>query len=239
MEDQITSRLMGMMAVEKGLISEKQLRALLNAVEIENRPMMEVALEREFLTSAQVDKLRRLVQRDVREIQPTTYTKKKLALLAVESQVCTKAQVKECLVEQREFASLGAHFALGQLLMSKGYVKPNQVTRILAQQGKRFLQCTDFCDGCDTVRNYSDENFYRCPKCGSDLEPAELVPISRTSIEEKVELMRGKDESGIKPLEKRAPRREIKIDLSTVELDAADSDFDMDSDLGDLDVLKL
>ncbi len=236
MDDNITSRLMGMMAVEQGLITEKQLRALLNGADFEGRPMMDIAVENEYLTEAQVEKLRRLTNRDASTIEPAIYSKKKFGLLALKAEDATKSQIQDALREQEEFASFGAHFPLGQLLMSKGLLTPEQVTNLLAKQGKRYLQCTDFCDGSDTVRDFSEEKFYRCPKCGSDLELSDIVSVSRTKIEEQVDDLKAKADTGPqKPVPK---RKKIKIDLSSVVFDDEDDD-ELDMDVGDLDVLEL
>jgi hypothetical protein len=193
MDDDVTARIIGMMAVEKRLMTEKQLRECLNTFEFFNEgPLIELFVSKNFLTSRQIARLRQIVERG--DIEPESdpsadWLRERFGEIAATRYGVDSEEILSCLGEQKNLAETGFRCPLGQLLMSRGVLGPSQVTEILALQGRRILRCAE-CDARFTVVDFDPAKFYECRKCPkADLVETEIVPISREKIERRLRLI--------------------------------------------------
>lgn len=186
----VNARLLGMMAVEKRLITEKQLTECLNLHEFfDQRPLAELLLEKGYLTSRQLAKLKSILEREVKgeaHQAAQTASKDRFGILAIRSRLVRPDQLDESLREQKELAGRGFRIPIGQILMSKGYLTPEQVWRILQVQGKNYMKC-ESCGAAYTVFQFDPDEFYRCKKCDALLEEAPPAPIPREAIERRLQ----------------------------------------------------
>lgn len=250
---------MGMMAVEKGLIGEKDLTKSLNISEFsEGKTLKDVMMEMGLLSKFQAEKLERILERQSNPESarlPIKPTKLKLGELAVERGMLSQAQVDEAIAEQKEFAGSGLSIPIGQILMSKGQLTTTDVGQLIERQGRRRLEC-HACKAAFNITGYDEDNFYRCMRCNDDLLPCEIESIDRAKLEKKLATIRAakqpKPVAAVKmpakptpgagpakgaPAAKAAPGKpgpKKKDPFSDGEVDD-----DSDDDLGDLMILEL
>ena len=145
MELRVKDRLMGMMAVEKGLINEKDLTKSLNISEFsEGKSLKDVMMEMGLLSKFQADKLERILERQSNPESarlPIKPSKLKLGELAVERGLLNQGQVDAAVAEQKELLASGLNIPIGQILMSKGQISPADVAQLIERQGRRRLEC--------------------------------------------------------------------------------------------------
>lgn len=182
----INERLIAMMAVEKRLISEKQLTECLNIHEFfDPRPLLEILVDKGYIKARQVEKLQSLMDRgisgDVGDEQETEDSP--FGVLSLRCHMVLPEQLEKAIAEQRDLKALKVRIPIGQILMSQGYVTSDQVRRILVMQGKNYLRCKEGCGRGFTVVGFRADEFYKCQKCGGDLEEDDPTPIDRAVIE--------------------------------------------------------
>ncbi|RME84657.1 MAG: hypothetical protein D6785_05305, partial [Planctomycetota bacterium] len=85
----------------------------------------------------------------------------------------TKAQVLECIQEQKQLQQKGLYVRLGELMLERGLLTLPQVEKVLEYQKKTILTCTG-CKAQYNVSNYSPGTKVKCRKCATVL----VVPQS-------------------------------------------------------------
>jgi ribosomal protein L37AE/L43A/predicted Ser/Thr protein kinase len=94
-----------------------------------------------------------------------------LGKLFVASGYATPAQVDDCLGEQKREREAGEPVKrLGELLVERGYSTSQQVMRVLAYQQKRIYECPS-CSARYNVASPKAGTVYRCKKCQQELKP--------------------------------------------------------------------
>ena len=93
----------------------------------------------------------------------------RLGRLAVERGLVTAAQVAAC-SEMIQSLPDGSRPRLGEVLVQKGILKPEQIRALLAEQAKAILVCSQ-CRARFNVRAYDPAKTYRCNKCEGALSP--------------------------------------------------------------------
>jgi len=139
---------LGTILVEKGYLSEREKRAILQ-VQKENLQ------RREAGTNAK------------RQERIFGYLVMRLGY-------CTEQQVYECVREQARLMRLNLFFRLGEVFVSKQYLSFEQVEEILALQGKFIVTCP----GCKTKFNvvrYQAGSKVKCPECGTIIEVPDVL----------------------------------------------------------------
>jgi hypothetical protein len=165
--------LIGQIALERGWLTQEQLRQCLDLQAGQPNPKSVGALlvELRFLTEAQITQLcdeqkRRLAE----EMATAPASKDELAFgrLLVKGGHATEAQVNEALRAQQDLAERNVRKRLGELLVETGRVTPDVVRGVLKQQGKALMSCT-FCGRhMNVVLAIADRA--ACTKCGMPLE---------------------------------------------------------------------
>lgn len=237
MEQHLRDRLMGMMAVEKGLIKEKDLTKCLNIAEFsEGKTMKQVMVEQGILTQYKADKLERILERQSNPESarlPQEPSTEKFGVLCVEKGVCDQGAIDGALAEQKEFASHGMNIPLGQILMSQGQMTSEDVTLIIERQGRRRLECDNAdCKKAFNVQGYDEDKFYTCPKCDADLIPCAIEGMERGKLQEKLESLRAKK----KAQEEAAAKKKAAAAAAAKKKAAAPSADDDDDDPFDIDI---
>lgn len=147
-----------------------------------SRRIGDILLERGYLTQEQLRtilevrrKKVRKVQRDPLELQETD---RRFGELALAERLVGLDDLEEAILEQQRLLGIGLHFRIGEILVARSKMKPADVLRILRAQGKRIL----ICPACDThynVREFREGRAYSCARCRAALfEPKFLDTVA-------------------------------------------------------------
>ncbi len=192
--ERIEERLMGMKAVEKRFITEKQLIQCMNIVENfeTDKTLEEKLIEKGYLTRAQIARLKKSMLSDIDlDSKPRTNTTKKKMFgnIALEQNMIDEDQLIDALEEQEIYMERGVRVQMGQILLKKQYLTRAQLERILSNQSKKTLACPK-CKATKIVHNYNDSKFYQCENiigdtvCGFDLvvakQPKKAAPVRKS-----------------------------------------------------------
>jgi ribosomal protein L37AE/L43A/polyhydroxyalkanoate synthesis regulator phasin len=165
-------RLLGMRAVEKRFITEKQLTKCLNLIEFNNpaKALSDMLLEEGLLTAAQLKRLREDMLKETSSVDEgsSSNAKKMFGEIALEQNMVTRDQLDETLAEQDKYMQRGLRVQIGQILYKKGYLTLPQVSRIVEGQSKKSLYCKN-CQITTVIHNYEPSRIYQCEKCTWDL----------------------------------------------------------------------
>ncbi|GEM_PF-1298752 len=139
--------LIGRLAVERGFLKKEELDLV---VEEQGRrgaamPLGELLLELGMLTRLQLDELVEAQKKTL--AAPSPYTKDKpygadlLGKHAIAAGLITQAQLNECIRLQGLAQKRGRPQRLGEVLVERKYLTPEQVKKLMGAQGKRLLRC--------------------------------------------------------------------------------------------------
>jgi hypothetical protein len=147
--DSVTSRLLGAIMIEKGFMTQAQLRKVM-------------ILQKQAMSTPAKDEIER--QADV-----------SFGYIAVQCQMVTSEQVYECVHEQVTLARKGLYFRLGEMFITKQYMSPEQVGRVLDLQQDYMMVC----DNCGTRYNalrYGPGEVVICTNCGMKVQMPHRLP---------------------------------------------------------------
>jgi ribosomal protein L37AE/L43A len=188
----VEERLLGMMAVEKGFISEKQLRKCLNIVEFSDGSTLEsIFLRENYLSQAQLKELQKQLNfsselEDKQPPQQQNRPQKTFGEIALEQYMIDHTQLDNALAEQAKYDERGLRIQLGQILQSLGYLTTAQVGRILQTQLKKLLYCKH-CKSTKAIFDYHPGKIYQCDKCKLDLIEAKIQEKPKPKVKPKPE----------------------------------------------------
>ncbi|NUM35295.1 MAG: hypothetical protein HUU50_12165 [Candidatus Brocadiae bacterium] len=167
----VEDRLLGMMAVEKRFISEKQLTECLNTIEFTHpdKTLESVFLDKEYLTKPQIERLRQQLQASI-EIQTKQKerTQKIFGEIALEQNMIDQSQLEKGLAHQEKYLERGLKVQIGQVLSKLSFLTVAQVGRLLESQLKKVLYCKH-CKISKIVYDYNSSQIHQCEKCKLDL----------------------------------------------------------------------
>ncbi|MBV8880568.1 MAG: serine/threonine protein kinase, partial [Planctomycetaceae bacterium] len=86
--------------------------------------------------------------------------------LLIQRGLASDTQILDAYAVKTRLATQNVHRYLGEILVERQVISPEQVTELLAQQGKRVVDC----DGCGYRFNAVHGQGYECPECGLRLE---------------------------------------------------------------------
>ncbi len=144
-----TSRLLGAILIEKGFLSQEQLRKVM-------------VLQKQTMSVPAKDEAER--QADV-----------SFGFIAIQSGVVSSEQVYECVQEQVQLARRGLYFRLGEVFVTKRYMTPEQVRRVLDLQQDYLIVC----ERCGTRYNalrYEPGQRLPCTHCGTIVQMPRRLP---------------------------------------------------------------
>ena len=205
----VEERLLGMMAVEKRFISEKQLTECLNILEFfdTGKSLEAILLSKEYLTQPQIERLRQQLHASTEvNVERKNKQQKRFGDVAVEQNMIDSDQLQQGLDEQEVYMQRGVRVQIGQIIHKKGFLTLAQVKRVLESQLKKLLYCKN-CKSTCVIHSYDSGQIYQCENCKWDLIEAKVKKVVKQ----------------VKPVE---------------EHDEDDED-DVDDGIGKLDILEL
>jgi predicted RNA-binding Zn-ribbon protein involved in translation (DUF1610 family) len=169
--------LLGRIAVEKGLVSEAQLKECVRdqmaAPPGTEKPLGVVLLAHGLIGQKQLEELlgeQNLRIRSLDAFQKQQRVEYLFGQLLVKLNKATQIQVNKCLEAQQRMAEKGVSPVprIGEVLVEHGYITRETVAEILRMQNKELL----FCTGCGRQLNIVDlegGKTYRCRECGGTM----------------------------------------------------------------------
>ena len=139
----------------------------------------EIMLRQGILTREQIAKILAVQQANRRredEITRLAVEDVLFGQIALKHKWINVEQLHACLREQAMLESQGKGSRLGQILVTKGYLKPEQVRTLLNKQFKEILLC-EMCHTPYNVINYNAAFEYRCRKCKGLLTPPATLEL--------------------------------------------------------------
>ncbi|MBI3272778.1 MAG: hypothetical protein HYZ53_27575 [Planctomycetes bacterium] len=124
----------------------------------------------------------------------------KFGHLAVEMELCEKAQVEECLKYQATLEKQGKVTSIDRVMLKKGYVTLEQIAEVEKKQGRRIIFCSK-CSAKLNVAIFGAGTKIRCPKCDASLVvPAgtKFEVVSKSANDEEEQEDRKKDTIRVK-----------------------------------------
>ena len=178
------SLLLGRIAVERGFINRDQLQECIldqgkdTAAGRPPRSLGILLVEKGFLTDTKLISL--LEEQKARFQQPNAAVPVRqedvlFGKLIAQGGLASPQQINECLRMQAESEERGEPaLRLGELLIQKGYVTKESITRLLAMQQKTILACAR-CNTRYNVANYQEGKEYRCKRCNGPIAPPKTL----------------------------------------------------------------
>lgn len=191
--------LLGRIAVEKGLITEDQLKQCIRAQAAESaegadpdqtvrpgkavRPLGVVMMSKGLIREKDLVELLEEQNRRLHALNAYQKMQKVEYLfgqLLVKHNHATQLQIIKCLEKQQQMAEKGVQPIprLGELLVEHGYVDKNTVAEVLKLQNKDLL----FCTGCGrqfNVVGIKEGMTYKCKACGGVMIRRDLLESLR------------------------------------------------------------
>ena len=182
--------LFGRIAVLNGFLTMDQLKeclALQGTASSSNRPRIgEILLSRGYLNKQQLtdilDIRKKKLRMMLRDSNDLVRTEKVFGQMALRRELVSLSNLEAALLEQRRLARMNLCIGLGEVMVSLGFMKVEEVLEILSAQNQRILVCPD-CDGHFTVIGFHREKQYKCPHCQESLEvPGFLETIATDGV---------------------------------------------------------
>lgn len=173
-------RVLGMRAVEKRFITEKQLTECLNTKEFfePDKSLADIFLTKGYLTRNQIKRLDQEFDEETEIKHEGESTRKLFGDLAIEQSMITEPQLLEALDVQGKYLERGLRTQIGQILAKKGYVTIAQVRRIVDSQLKKVLVCIK-CNTTKVITSYDPSGIYQCENCYLDMIESKVQKPTR------------------------------------------------------------
>ncbi len=176
--------LFGKIAEELGYVTEAQLEECLE----QQRTHPDVALgqlmlERKHVSPEQLEDILSIQKERFHERDPHTYEKLEDILfgrLLVREGLVTERQVREALRDQAATTKPEEFKYLGELLVERGLMKPEDVARVLKLQQRSIVYCEE-CLVQYNVAQFEENSDWKCKKCGGILTAPPI--LSSVSVE--------------------------------------------------------
>jgi len=176
--------LFGQIAIGKGFCTKDAIdRCLaLQGAGPDRIPVGRILVNEGLLTEEQHSKILALQREKMRARDSITKRRKEATLfgkLVLRERYLSEAEVNECLRLQ---AAEGEKHSLGEIMVEKGYLTPDQVKAILAKQEKKIMNCRT-CRLSFTVLSMSQNKKIDCPRCMGPLQDGKPSDSTRTDGE--------------------------------------------------------
>src|SRR5262249_48554963 len=102
--------------------------------------------------------------------------------LLIERGLASDTQILDAYAFKHRLAAQNIHRYLGEILVERRILSPRQVAELLAQQGKRAVDCA----GCGYRFNVAHDQGYGCPECGRRIEQAPAAPALPLTLREEM-----------------------------------------------------
>lgn len=204
--------LFGKIAVGQGFCTSEQVEKCIQLQARSDRPLPlgQQLMNEGYLSADQHSEVLALQRAKLASPDPISKTSKESILfgkLAVREGNLTEAQLNECLRSQ---GGDGEVRALGEIMVSKGYLTPDQVKTLLSKQLKKIMSCP-LCNLSYTVLTISQQSTIVCPRCKKPLQEGKPSASTRTDGEIATRTAKAIAEEAARLLPKeRSPRRRVK-----------------------------
>lgn len=162
-----SERRLARIAVQKRYLTGTQLCICIESRRGSSIPLDRIFVEQGFLTSQEAEELLRLTD----EASPSAPP---FGELLIQRGLATDTQILDAYAAKTRLATENVHRYLGEILVERRVISPSQVTELLAQQGKRVVDC----HGCGYRFNAAHDEGFECPECGLRLESAPALPAA-------------------------------------------------------------
>jgi len=157
-----SERRLAQYAVQKKYLTGTQLCVCIESRRASAVPLDRIFVLQGFLTPQEADELLRLTE-------DATPTAPPFGELLIQRGLASDTQVLEAYAVKTHLATQNIHRYLGEILVERQVISPTHVEELLAQQGKRVVDC----DGCGYRFNAPHDQGYECPECGRRLQTAD------------------------------------------------------------------
>jgi hypothetical protein len=170
--------LFGRIAVNSGMATEEQVDECVRLQdEAQNtKPLGLTMLEKGYISQDQLNQVIQIQQKNLQEKAVHSRQKRIDSLfgrLVVKLGFATEDEVNECVRVQARIEN-DIFMRLGEILVRKGYMTPEQVTQVLDYQKKKILTCP-VCKTQFNVIMFTPGAVLHCHKCNGDLKVPETV----------------------------------------------------------------
>jgi len=171
--------LFGSLAVKDKTVTEEQLKECLKIQRDLQyyKSIGTIMVEKGYLDRGKVGELLRLQEENLKEaagLGTAGSGETLFGTLAVMKRFATLSQVEQCLEEQRRLRRLGIFVRLGEILVSRKFMKVEQVLSVLERQSTRVLYCAR-CRKRFNVTAFSNRKRFFCNVCGGELVRPEII----------------------------------------------------------------
>ncbi len=160
-----SERRLARLAVQKKYLTGTQLCICIESRRSSSVSLDRIFVEQGFLTAQEAEELCRLTE----EATPSA---PQFGELLIQRGLASDTQILDAYAAKTRLAAENVHRYLGEILVEKRVISPDQVTETLARQGKRVVEC----DGCGYRFNAAHDEGYECPECGRRLGAAPARP---------------------------------------------------------------
>jgi serine/threonine-protein kinase len=155
-----SERRLARIAVQRKYLTGTQLCVCIESRRGSSISLDRIFVERGFLTPQEAEELLRLTNEATTSSPP-------FGELLIQRGLASDTQVLDAYAAKTQLATQNIHRYLGEILVERQVISPAHVRELLAQQGKRIVDCT----GCGYRFNALHDDGYECPECGLRLEP--------------------------------------------------------------------
>jgi len=167
--------LIGRIALASGWITRDRLDECIHVFEtaLGEGSLGEIFVERGYLTRERLKTLQVLARRDlpsksVPPAPPGSSDSAFFGILAVQEGLLTPEQASKCLEEQLRLEKEGKDRQIGEIMVEKGLIRLEDVSRLLKLQKKVVLSCPN-CDASYTVAEELAKKTLSCQRCRAPL----------------------------------------------------------------------
>jgi hypothetical protein len=159
-----SERRLARIAVQKKYLTGTQLCVCIESRRASAVPLDRIFVEQGFLTAQEADELLNLTQ-------DATPSSPPFGEILIQRGLASDTQILDAYAVKTHLATQNIHRYLGEILVERQVISPTQVAELLAQQGKRVVDC----DGCGYRFNAPHDQGYECPECGRRLQQTPAV----------------------------------------------------------------
>jgi hypothetical protein len=160
-----SERRLARIAVQKKYLTGTQLCVCIESRRSSSIPLDRIFVEQGFLTAQEADELLSLSL-------DATPTAPPFGELLIQRGLASDTQILDAYAIKTRLAGENIHRYLGEILVERQVISPHQVAELLAQQGKRVVDC----HGCGYRFNAAHDQGYECPECGRRLDAPPSTP---------------------------------------------------------------
>lgn len=212
--------LFGKIAVSCGFINDEQLAKAVESQEKapEGTHLGKIMVDMGFLTDEELMTVLAIQRENRSRLEMSPAVRKMgmtLGRLAVEKSYCSEQQVHECIREQAKLERFNLFFRLGEVMVSRGVLNPDQVHELLQTQNITILGCPA-CFSKFNVLNWKEGMKIACPKCG---QPELERPVGMPALKVDGSIDEGDRKAALKKAQEEEADKDVPDSLKGLEDD--------------------